>query len=135
MKKLATLAPSQLPPLTMLIDDLHGDRSPDSIGRHLGVSALTVRRWIKAEQAPRAAMLALFWETRWGLSALDAQANNLVRMHVGLNNALRRENATLRQRIARLEALSYGASNAPSFYPTDHTPPVAPPRRRVSRGG
>ena len=119
MKKLATLAPSQLPPLFMLIDDLHGDRSPDSIGRHLGVSALTVRRWIKAEQAPRAAMLALFWETRWGLSALDAQANNLVRMHVGLNNALRSENATLRRRIERLEALSYGAANAPTYTPAE----------------
>lgn len=119
MKKLATLAPSQLPPLTMLIDDLHGDRSPDSIGRHLGVSALTVRRWIKAEQAPRAAMLALFWETRWGLSALDAQADNLVRTHVGLNNALRSENATLRRRIERLEALSYGAANAPTYTPAE----------------
>lgn len=122
MKKIASLAPTQLPPLTMLVDDLHGDRSPESIGRHLGVSGLTVRRWIQADQAPRAAMLALFWETRWGLSALDAQAVNLVRSHVGLNNALRRENATLRRRIARLEALSYGAANAPSFHPENTTP-------------
>ena len=135
MKKVASLAPDHLPPFSVLVDDLHGDRSPESIGKHLGVSALTVRRWLKADLAPRSAALAIFWDTRWGLSALDAQADNLVRMHVGLNNALRRGNATLRQRIARLEALSYGASNAPSFYPTDHTPPVAPTRRRVSRGG
>lgn len=126
MKKLATLAPSQLPPLSMLIDDLHGDRSPESIARHLGVSALTVRRWIKSDQAPRAAMLALFWETRWGLSALDAQAVNLVRSHVALNNALRRENETLRRRIARLEGLAHGAANAPLWDQIPETPPLSP---------
>ena len=127
MKKVASWAPTQLPPLSMLVDDLHGDRSPESIGRHLGVSGLTVRRWLKADQAPRAALLALFWETRWGLSALDAQADNLVRLHVGLNNALRRENATLRRRIARLESLRYGAANAPTWQ--------AQPQPPISRAG
>lgn len=123
MKKVASLAPSQLPPLSMLVDDLMGDRSPESVGRHLGVSGLTVRRWLKADQAPRAALLALFWETRWGRSALDADATNLVRTTVGLNNALRNENAALKRRIARLEALSYGAANAPSFHPENDEPP------------
>ena len=117
MKKVTTLAPSQLPPLSMLVDDLHGDRSPEAIGRHLGVSGLTVRRWISKDCAPRAAMLALFWETRWGLSALDAQAVNLVRTHIGLNNALRRENATLQRRINYLESVGhFGSANAPSFH-------------------
>ncbi len=124
MKKVMSLAPSQLPPLSMMVDDLLGDRSPESVGRFLGVSALTVRRWLKADQAPRAAMLALFWETRWGRSALDAQADNLVRTTVGLNNALRNENAALRRRIARLEALSHGAANAPSFHPENDSPPT-----------
>ena len=122
LAKLATLAPTQLPPLGMLIDDLHGARTPEAIARHLDVSALTVRRWIKADQAPRAALLALFWETKWGLSALDAQATNLVRSHVGLNNALRRENETLKRRIARLESLNYGAANAPTLEPVPQSP-------------
>jgi len=124
MKKVMSLAPAQLPPLHMMVEDLMGDRSPESIGRFLGVSGLTVRRWLKADQAPRAALLALFWETRWGRSALDAQAENLVRSHIGLNNALRNENAALKRRIARLEALSYGAANAPSFHPENDTPPA-----------
>lgn len=130
MKKVMSLAPAQLPPLSMLIDDLMGDRSPESVGRFLGVSGLTVRRWLKADQAPRAALLALFWETRWGRSALDAQAENLVRSHIGLNNALRNENAALKRRIARLEALSHGAANAPSFHPENDSPP-----RPVIRAG
>jgi hypothetical protein len=116
MKKLATLAPDQLPPLSILIDDLHGSRTPESIGRHLGVSGLTVRRWMAKDGAPRAALLALFWETRWGLSALDAQAVNLVRTHIGLNNALRRENAALQRRIQYLESVGqFGSANAPNF--------------------
>lgn len=120
---LATLAPTQLPPLAILIDDLHGSRTPEAIGKHLGVSALTVRRWIKADQAPRSAMLALFWETRWGLSALDAQAVNLVRSHIGLNNALRRENAALTRRIQYLESVGkFGSANAPTFTTTSLPP-------------
>jgi hypothetical protein len=121
MKKLASLAPTQLPDLSVLIDDLHGDRSPEAIAHHLDVSALTVRRWIKANQAPRAAMLALFWETRWGLSTLDAEATNLVRLHVGLYEGLKRENLALKRRIARLESLGHGAANAPTFEPV-HSP-------------
>lgn len=114
MKKLCSLAPNHLPPLSVLIDDLHGPRTPEAIGHHLGVSALTVRRWIAKDEAPRAAALALFWETRWGLSALDAQAVNLVRLHVGLNNALRRENATLVARVAYLESVGqFGSANGP----------------------
>lgn len=116
MKKLCSLAPDQLPPLSVMIDDLHGPRTPEAIGLHLGVSGLTVRRWMAKDEAPRAAALALFWETRWGLSALDAQAVNLVRMHIGLNNALRRENASLQRRIQRLEALGgFGSANEPLY--------------------
>ncbi len=116
MKKLCSLAPDHLPPLSVLIDDLHGPRTPESIGHHLGVSGLTVRRWMAKGEAPRAAALALFWETRWGLSALDAQAVNLVRTHVGLNSSLRRANAALQRRVEMLEALGgFGSANSPMF--------------------
>ncbi len=116
MKKFYSLAPNQLPPLSVLVGDLHGPRTPEAIGHHLGVSALTVRRWIAKDEAPRSAALALFWETRWGLSALDAQAVNLVRSHVGLNNALRRANAALQRRVEMLEALGgFGSANSPMF--------------------
>lgn len=117
MRKFYSLAPRQLPTLNLIVNDLSNSR-PEAIAQHLGVSASTVRRWLKAGEAPRSALLALFWETRWGLSALDAQAVNLVRSHVGLNKSLVRENETLRRRIERLEALSYGAANSPSFAST-----------------
>ena len=70
-------------------------------------------------------MLALFWETRWGLSALDAQAVNLVRTHIGLNKALVRENANLQRRIEYLESVGhFGSANAPMFQ-------APPPGERV----
>jgi hypothetical protein len=123
MKKLYSLAPDALPPLSVLVDDLHGHVDHNSIGQHLGVSGLTVRRWRDADCAPRAAMLALFWETRWGLSMLDAQAVNLVRSHVGLNNALKNENAALQRRIQYLESVgSFGSANAPTFSAFFETP-------------
>lgn len=114
MKTLYSKAPKVLPALHLMIDDLMGSTSPDALGDHLGVSSATARRWMSCDAAPRAAALALFWETRWGLSVLDAEAVNLVRSHVGLNNALRRENATLRARIARLELIGqFGSANEP----------------------
>jgi hypothetical protein len=115
MKKLFSKAPDTLPPLSIILNDLIGSKSPESIAAHLDVSASTVRRWLSAGDAPRAVALALFWETRWGLSIIDCEAVNQARMQEGMNATLKRENATLRTRIARLEALGngFGAANEP----------------------
>jgi hypothetical protein len=115
MKTLYSKAPKNLPPLGLILGDLIGSKSPESIGKHLGVSASTVRRWLSRGEAPRCAALALFWETRWGQSILDCEAVNQARMQEGLNRALKTENATLCARIARLEALGgcFGAANDP----------------------
>lgn len=110
------LAPTAagLPPFSYLLDDLPA--TPRAVARHLGVSWRTMQRWIKDDQAPRAAMLALLFESRWGVSALDAKAVNDARVAHGLAGALQRENAMLRARIARLEAIGdFGAANAPRW--------------------
>lgn len=115
MKTLYSKAPKQLPPLGVILDDLIGPKTPESIASHLGVSASTVRRWLSRDALPRYAALALFWETRWGQSIVDCEAVNQARMQEGLNRALKNENASLRARIARLEALGggFGAANEP----------------------
>lgn len=110
------LAPTAagLPPFSYLLDDLPA--APRAVARHLGVSWRTMQRWIKDDQAPRAAMLALFYESRWGRSAVDAAAVNDARQANALAGALERECAMLRARIARLERLGgYGSANAPIF--------------------
>ncbi|MDO8440080.1 MAG: hypothetical protein Q7S97_02570 [Polaromonas sp.] len=56
------------PPLSCLLDDLLTSDS-GAIARHLDVTPRTLERWKAADQAPRTAMLALFYETRWGFTA------------------------------------------------------------------
>jgi len=67
--------PRGVPPLPVILDAL-GNPSTDKVARALDVSPSTVRRWIAAGEAPRAAMLALFWLTPWGHSQVDADAFN-----------------------------------------------------------
>ena len=117
MKKLYSKAPNHLPDLNTILSDLIGPTTPEAVAKHLDISASTVRRWLATGYAPRTATLALFWETRWGQSIVDCEAVNQARMQEGLNRALKNENATLRARIARLEALGcgFGAANEPSI--------------------
>lgn len=108
-------APTQTPPIGLLLDDLP-TRDAQRIARHLGVSTRTLARWRSAGDAPRLAHLALFWETRWGLSVVACDAVNGEAVARGLARALERECTTLRTRIARLEEMGdFGAANAPLY--------------------
>jgi hypothetical protein len=109
------LAPRQLPPLEVLLADI-GQPAPAVIGRALGVHERTVYAWQSRGEAPRAAALALFWETRWGRSVNEAQAVNGERWARGQVQALEREKATLLARVAYLERVGqFGAANAPTL--------------------
>lgn len=106
-------APSQTPPIGLLLDDLP-THDALAVARHLGVTARTIANWQRSGNAPRLAHLALFWESRWGLSAAHCDAVNGQRIAYGLARSLERENAMLRTRIARLEETGdFGAANAP----------------------
>ena len=113
-------APGQLPPLSLLLDDLP-TRCARSIARHLGINHRTLQRYAADDQAPRLVMLALFWETRWGQSVLDAEIFNRDSVQRGHLGALQRENAQLRATVARLVAeldtAAGDAANAPLFDP------------------
>lgn len=109
------LAPRQLPALESVLIDL-GQPAAGVIARALGVSDRTVYGWQAAGQAPRPAHLALFWETRWGRSQIEAQAVNGERWARGHVQALERERATLLARVAYLERVGdFGAANAPTL--------------------
>lgn len=111
-------APGQLPPLSLLLDDLP-TRCARKIARHLGISTRTLKRYQVEDQAPRVVLLALFFETRWGRSLMDSELEHRHRLHMGYIEALKRENAQLRVQISRLVELvdsgNYGAANAPVF--------------------
>lgn len=111
------LAPRQLPPLEALLHDV-GQPTPAVLGRLLGVHERTVFHWLAKGEAPRPAGLALFWETSWGRSVVEAQAVNGERWARGQVHALERENATLEARVAYLERVGqFGAANAPTLAP------------------
>lgn len=114
-------APGQLPPLSLLLDDLP-TRCPRRIAGHLGITPQTLKRYQAQDQAPRLVQLALFWESRWGQSTLDCEVFNRDKVQRGQIEALQREGHQLRAQISRLVQLvdsgDYGAANAPLWSPS-----------------
>lgn len=107
---------ANLPPFSILFNDLPA--SVSQISRHLGLTPATVRRYLQRDQAPRAVMLALFWESRWGRSAADSEAANFGQAHYALAQSLQQQNAELLRQLVQLEeALSRndGAANGPIY--------------------
>lgn len=90
-----------MPSLATMLDDIPAP--PEKIARHLGISLKTLQRYRKAESAPRAVMLALFWETRWGRQWAHADADYWATIHAGMARALERKNNELRKQIGQLE--------------------------------
>lgn len=118
--------PTHTPPIGVLLDDLP-TQDAERIARHLGVSARTLARWQRTGNAPRMAHLALFWESRWGLSAAHCDATNGETVALALARSLERECATLRARIRYLEDTGdFGAANAPLWRAPTWTAPPAP---------
>ncbi len=106
-------APTQTPHILTLLDDM-ATRDLRKIARHLGVTENTVKRWAKTGNAPRMAHLALFWESRWGLSVLDVDIWNRESLRLGHIRALTDENTQLKAQLARLVELGHhGAANDP----------------------
>ncbi|MGA8787255.1 MAG: hypothetical protein WB542_18165 [Polaromonas sp.] len=106
-----------LPALSLMLADLPAHH--DQIARHLGISPRTLANYVRAGQAPRAVMLALFWETRWGRSAADTEAANFAAIHYRRAQITERRNAALLHQIGVLEGeltqAGNGAANAPIY--------------------
>lgn len=107
-----------LPPLRFLVSDIPASQA--QIATHLGIAPRTLAGYLRADQAPRLVMLALFWETRWGRSAADCEAANYGAMQAGRAHALERENAALKRQVEMLEGLmaasGSASANSPFFY-------------------
>jgi hypothetical protein len=86
----------------------------------LGITPRTLRRYRATENAPRAIMLALFWETRWGRSAADTEAANAAQVYRGESKAHQAHAGRLAGIVWRLELevskaqkSGHGAANLP----------------------
>ncbi|MBX3601167.1 MAG: hypothetical protein KF863_11115 [Rubrivivax sp.] len=102
--------PRALPVWDAILHDL-GNPPAHRVAQALGVGRSTVYRWSANGGGPRIACLALFWLTRWGRSAVDAQATNDAQMAVQLARALAEERDRLR---LQLDALSSARDGLPA---------------------
>lgn len=121
-------APRVIPPLSLMLPDL-GSPTAAHLGAFLGVHPRTVRRWLAADAAPRPVMLALYWLTRWGRSAVEAQA---VRDAALAHALLRAETTRAAQLAAALSALEAATSRRPQVISLD--PAAAAPAARPAQG-
>lgn len=106
---------ARVPHLSILLDDL-AHVPPKRLAAHLGVSLRTLQRWRADGQAPRAVMLALFWESRWGRDLSDCDAVNWATIQASRAALLERRCAHLLGVIHKLEHEISGhciAANAP----------------------
>lgn len=90
----------RLPHIETMLNSIGSDVAAAKL---LDVTVKTVKRYRREGQAPRAVMLALFWETPWGLSALDCIAQGEKLMALSQARILGDENAALKAQVAKLE--------------------------------
>lgn len=104
--------PKCTPSFSELLADI-GSPSDQAIAKALNVTGRTVHKWRKTE-APRPVLLALFWITRWGLSATNAEVLDLSDMHYATTVMQRLEIKRLQSTIEQLQRIGqYGSANDP----------------------
>ncbi|HMN77300.1 MAG TPA: hypothetical protein PKC97_14635 [Burkholderiaceae bacterium] len=106
-------APHQVPDWHLLMDDLC-QPPPARVARVLELGQRTIQRYNRTGKAPRAVLLALFWLTRWGRSAVHTQAHNDAVLLAGYVESLRRELDELRSQVEHLRRIGdFGSANEP----------------------
>lgn len=106
-----------LPSLATMLAEIPA--TPVLLARFLGLSLRTLQRYIDAGDAPRAVLLALFWETRWGRSLADTEAANWAALHFRRAEIADRQVVALRRQVEQLErelAMGAGAANGPIWH-------------------
>lgn len=111
--------PRKLGSFNQLLEDI--GRSDREIARHLGTTIPSVRKYREKDSAPRAVMIALFYETQWGRSLLHIDAVNGEMYARAYASSLERQVQVLREQIAVLEReleiakVCSSAANLPIF--------------------
>jgi len=107
-----------------LMADLHATQ--DEVCKYLDVGERTFRRWLADENAPRAALLALWHLTPAGLHSAAVDVGNEAMHAQGLARARGEALAVESARLARVLAISdTGAANDP-LVDGPHSPPPIP---------
>lgn len=105
--------PSALPTLAAILEDL-GEPDAEAIGAALQVHPTSVRRWVREGDAPHAVKLALFWMTRWGISTVEANAQNDAINSQRVARLRELEAEQLREDLRHVERIAdFGSANDP----------------------
>eukprot|EP01041_Mallomonas_annulata_P032567 gene32567-55063_t len=94
---------------------VHELGGPRSVSKYLQVTERTVWRWLSEGNVPRAAVLALYWETQYGRSQIYTEQVNEIRMLCGRVRLLQDQFARARDIVAGLRKLHSGGANEPVF--------------------
>lgn len=113
--------PKDMPSLKEMMADC-GNAKPRDVAKALGVSERTVISWLSVGSAPRPALLALFWMTRWGMQWADVEVFNLAQLHIAMSEALKcelgraqKEIEEQRRQLERIGRLGdFGSANDPA---------------------
>lgn len=111
--------PAGMPALSILLSDFYRPTAAN-LARTFGVSRSTAHRWIQADRAPRAVMLALYLAApSYGQREAHARvmhAEEGRRLALQLVDGLQCERTALERELARmLSAADFGSANAPSY--------------------
>ncbi|PVY92131.1 hypothetical protein C8C95_2996 [Acidovorax sp. 99] len=98
--------------LRMFIDELGGVKH---VHKYLGVTERSVLRWLDTGRVPRAAVLALFWESKWGRSHIFTDQVNEIRMLYQQLCLVREQYQKAKDIITGLRAMHVGSANEPVF--------------------
>lgn len=75
-----------------------------AVSKFLDVTPSTINAWLTHKRTPpRAAVIALFHECPYGLSATSSHSEQAVLLQRGVNNSLRSENEKLRAAIQTMQ--------------------------------
>lgn len=114
--------PRWTPPLDDMLADI-GKPTPAALAAALHVHTRTAQTWQARNEAPRPALLAIWWLTRWGQSACDCETRNRADLCAMIAACEHAECERLRAEISRLMRIGdFGAANSPTLFDATQMP-------------
>lgn len=98
--------------MAVYVDEMGG---PQRVAKFLKVHETTVFRWLRTDKVPRAAVLALYWETQWGRSQIFTEQVNEIRLLYAHVSILQKQFNRARDMVNGMRRLHTGSANEPVF--------------------
>jgi|GEM_PF-3063806 hypothetical protein len=132
--RIGTLAPRWLD-LRELMADIP-NATPSTVAKFLDVTERSVWRWLADNSAPRAALLALWYQTKQGQYEVAVHVGNEAMWNAGMARAQTERADAATARLARVLAISdTGAANDPFNDGPSSPPPSSLPNGLVVQPG